>query len=106
MWDCHTFKSYLKKIGKFEKWDELIYPSMREAIVGSMLASQEYMDRKGNYFELYGADFILGADLVPWLLEINSSPDMSSSTSVTSRMCTQCLEDLIKGMYIFAVLAS
>lgn len=97
MWDCYTFKAYLRKIGQYEKWDNFIYPAMKEAIVGAMLASQDNMDRKGNYFELYGADFILGQDLVPWLLEINSSPDMSSSTSVTARMCPQCLEDVVKG---------
>lgn len=62
-----------------------------------MLACQDTMDRRPNTFELYGADFMLAEDFTPWLLEINSSPDLSSSTSVTARMCPQCLEDIIKG---------
>lgn len=70
---------------------------MRECIVGAMLACQDTMDRRPNTFELYGADFILAEDFTPWLLEINSSPDLSSSTSVTGKMCPQCLEDIIKG---------
>lgn len=64
-----------------------------------MLASQDTMDRRPNTFELYGADFMISEDFVPWLIEINSSPDLSPSTSVTARMCPQMLEDLVKGQF-------
>lgn len=70
---------------------------MRQSLIGSMLACQETMDRRPNTYELYGADFILAEDFTPWLLEINSSPDLSPSTSVTAKMCPQVLEDIIKG---------
>ncbi|XP_017777508.1 PREDICTED: tubulin glycylase 3A-like [Nicrophorus vespilloides] len=96
MWDCHTFKTYLNSIGHENKWDAVIFPGMKESIIGSMLACQETMDRRPNTFELYGADFILAEDFKPWLLEINSSPDLSSSTSITAKMCPQCLEDIVK----------
>ncbi|ROT73590.1 hypothetical protein C7M84_007984 [Penaeus vannamei] len=43
---------------------------------------------------MLGADFKLTEDLRPWLIEINSSPCMASTTSVTKRMCAQCLQDL------------
>lgn len=72
---------------------------MRQNIIGSMLACQDTMDRRPNTFELYGADFIIDELHRPWLLEINSSPDLSCSTSVTARMCPQLLEDLVKGSY-------
>ena len=26
MWDCHTFQAYLRQIGKFEMWNDRIYP--------------------------------------------------------------------------------
>ncbi|KAF5269168.1 hypothetical protein FQR65_LT02468 [Abscondita terminalis] len=96
MWDSITFRHYLKDIGQATKWSEVIYPGLRENIVGVMLACQETMDRRPNTFELYGADFILGEDFKPWLLEINSSPDLSPSTNITKRMCPQCLQDMIK----------
>lgn len=70
---------------------------MRESIIGTMLACQDTMDRRPNTFELYGADFVLAEDFKPWLLEINACPDLSPSTSVTSRMCPQCLRDVVKG---------
>lgn len=74
---------------------------MRQAIVAALLSSQENMDRRPNTFELFGADFMLSEDFSPWLLEINSSPDMAPTTSVTARLCPQCLEDVIKGNYLF-----
>lgn len=88
---------FSRQIGKADLWDEKIYPGMRECLIGSMLASQDAMDRRQNSFELYGADFMLTDDFTPWLIEINSSPDLAHTTSVTARLCPQCLEDIIKG---------
>lgn len=84
-------------IGHADMWDKCIYPGMQQSIICALLASQEYMDRRRNCFELFGADFMLSEDFSPWLIEINSCPCMQSTTSVTARMCSQCLEDVIKG---------
>lgn len=97
MWDCHTFQAYLRQIGETDQWANRIYPGMQRALIGTMLASQELMDRRANTFELFGADFMVTEDFQPWLIEINSSPDLAASTSVTARMCPQCLDDLVKG---------
>ena len=70
---------------------------MKQCLIGAMLACQETMDKRQNSFELYGADFMLTDDFTPWLIEINSSPDLAPTTSVTARLCPQCLEDVIKG---------
>ncbi|XP_019868015.2 tubulin glycylase 3A [Aethina tumida] len=96
MWDCHMFKAYLKTLNASEKYDQVIYPGMKENIICAMLASQDTMDRRNNTFELYGADFMISEDYRPWLIEINCCPDMSFSTSVTSRMCVKVMEDTIK----------
>lgn len=100
MWDCHTFQAYLRQIGQVRMWNERIYPGMQKAIVGTMLASQDSMDRRSHSFELFGADFMISEDFYPWLIEINSSPDLGATTSVTARLCPQCLEDIIKGWFI------
>ncbi|XP_015606917.1 tubulin glycylase 3A [Cephus cinctus] len=96
MWDATTFKQFLKTQGHNDAWDELIYPGMKQGLVGSLLASQEAMDRRKNSFELYGADFMVMEDFSVWLIEINSHPDMNYTTSVTTRLCRQVMEDTIK----------
>ncbi|XP_076765431.1 tubulin glycylase 3A isoform X2 [Xylocopa sonorina] len=96
MWDATTFKEFLKSQGHDKAWDDVIYPGMKQGLVGSLLASQEAMDRRKNSFELYGADFMIMDDFSVWLIEINSHPDMSYSSRVTTRLCRQVLEDTIK----------
>ncbi|XP_018338139.1 PREDICTED: tubulin monoglycylase TTLL3-like [Trachymyrmex septentrionalis] len=96
MWDATTFKEFLRSQGHADAWNEQIYPGMKQSLVGSLLASQEAMDRRKNSFELYGADFMVMEDFSVWLIEINSHPDMSYSTSVTTRLCRQVMEDTIK----------
>lgn len=54
------------------------------------------IDRRANTFELYGADFMISEDYYPWLIEINASPDLAPSTSVTARLCPQAVEDTVK----------
>jgi hypothetical protein len=91
------FNWVFRGIGHADMWEKCIYPGMRQSIICTLLASQEHMDRRRNCFELFGADFMLGEDFSPWLIEINSCPCMQPTTSVTARMCSQCLEDVIKG---------
>jgi tubulin monoglycylase TTLL3/8 len=50
MWQKDTFIAYLRQIGKYELWTERIYPGMQHAIIGTMLACQDNMDRRPNTF--------------------------------------------------------
>lgn len=70
MWDSDTFQLYLRQIGADNAWQERIYPGMKRALIGTLLASQDLMDRRVNTFELFGADFMVTEDYQPWLLEV------------------------------------
>ena len=72
---------------------------MKQGILAILLSFQEYADFRKNSFELYGADFMISDDFVPWLIEINSSPCMAATTKVTARMCSQCQDDCLKGNF-------
>ncbi|XP_046676449.1 tubulin monoglycylase TTLL3-like isoform X2 [Homalodisca vitripennis] len=96
MWHSSKFQDYLSEIGHADKWKTVILPGMKQGIVGAVLASQDDMVDRANSFELYGADFLLGIDYIPILLEINMGPAMHASTKVTAEICKSGLEDVIK----------
>ncbi|KAG6936012.1 tubulin tyrosine ligase like 8 [Chelydra serpentina] len=96
MWTSTKFQEYLQKRGRGNMWRNFIYPSMKKAITYTMRMAQESVEARKSSFELYGADFILGEDYKPWLIEINTSPTMFPSTPVTAELCAQVQEDTIK----------
>lgn len=100
MWDLEKYKLYLNKIGRDDVWDSIIYPGMRKSIVSIMLSCQDSLSVSKNRFELYGCDFILDKDYKPWLIEINSCPDLNHTTPVTAKICPAVVSDIIKGKII------
>lgn len=96
MWTSSQFQEYLQQRGQGSAWGSVIYPSMKRAVAYTMQMAQGRVEPRRNSFELYGADFVLGHDFRPWLLEINSSPTMHASTPVTAQLCAQVQEDVIR----------
>ncbi|CAG7835905.1 unnamed protein product [Allacma fusca] len=102
IWEKETFKEYLKVIGKEDKWTTWIYPGMKKGLLGAILPSQELLLESGTTkirrksFELYGADFLISEDFVPWLIEVNATPMLHSPSPKFKRMTRECLEDCLK----------
>ncbi|KAJ8726164.1 hypothetical protein PYW07_000862 [Mythimna separata] len=96
MWDSAKYKDYLVRLDKGKVWDKIIYPGMKKCIIGIMLTCQDSLPVSKNRFELYGCDFILDKEYKPWLIEINSSPDLNPTTPVTAKLCPNVLSDIIK----------
>ncbi|XP_061706956.1 tubulin glycylase 3A-like isoform X1 [Cydia pomonella] len=102
MWDSDTFKSYLQKSGKANVWDNIIYPGMKKAIRSIVLGCQDSLIACKNRFELYGCDFMLDKEYKPWLIEINSCPDLHPTTPVTAKICPAVIRDIIKVVIDYA----
>lgn len=99
MWELNMYKKYLSKIGGDGVWEHIIYPGMKKSIIGIMLSGQDSLPLCKNRFELYGCDFLLDEEYTPWLIEINSCPDLTNTTEVTGKICPAVLDDLIKGIF-------
>ncbi|ELT93313.1 hypothetical protein CAPTEDRAFT_177724 [Capitella teleta] len=96
MWTSDQFVDHLRRKGLDSEWFELTVPGMKQAIISTLLCTQEFIETRKSAFELYGADFMMTDDMQPWLLEVNSSPSMSQSTRATEKLVDMVLEDTVK----------
>lgn len=101
MWNLRAYKNYLQKNSKGSVWNKIIYPGMKQAIVGIMLNSQSFLPFPYGFskrrFGLYGCDFTLDKEYRPWLTEIKSCPDLNPTNEVTSNFCKRLIRDVFKG---------
>lgn len=97
MWLLKEFQSYLKLLNKGEIWSEKIYPRIKKNLLAVVLASLEATDLEINTYELNGADFLIGFDYDPILLEINANPDLTFTTKTTLDICPRVMEDVVRG---------
>ena len=62
----------------------------------SLECVQEIIENRKNSVELYGFDIMIDEEYNPWLIEINASPAMDYSTTVTEILVKEVMEDTIK----------
>ena len=68
---------------------------MRRAVGVALRSTCDIIEHRRNSFELFGFDFLIDADHGVWLLEANSSPDMSTNAAPLRQIVHDGLDDLL-----------
>ncbi|KRX06005.1 hypothetical protein PPERSA_01083 [Pseudocohnilembus persalinus] len=96
MFSQSQFQQYIISLHGKDLFKEKIEPQMKKAIIWSMQGCAQSVEQRKGSFEMFGYDFMVDNQFNVWLLEINSSPDMSYSTDVTTGLVKQSLADIPK----------
>jgi tubulin monoglycylase TTLL3/8 len=72
---------------------------MSESVYAVMQAARDTMSYRENTFQLFGADFVITENFVPYLIEINSIPGLNPSTCVIANLAPMLLGDILKGKH-------
>ncbi|KAA0191267.1 hypothetical protein HAZT_HAZT000530 [Hyalella azteca] len=79
-WPVRTLRLYLESTRGKTKTDKLFW-DMEWLLVHSLIAVAPIMASDRHCFECYGYDIIIDDQLKPWLIEVNASPSLTSTTA-------------------------
>lgn len=93
-WTVHNLRLFLEGTRGKEVTDEL-FDQIHWLIVHSLKAVAPVMANDRHCFEVYGFDIIIDDNLKPWLIEVNASPSLTSTTASDRIMKYQMISDSI-----------
>lgn len=77
-----------------------VFNGIKDVIIKTVLSAEQTILQcnggskgKSSCFEIYGFDILIDAKLRPWLLEVNVSPSLSSSSPMDKQIKTLLLSD-------------
>ena len=85
---------YLENLFGYEKAKKC-NEDIKNVIIGSLQCVQKVMFSDKHCFECYGYDILLDNNLKPWLIEINSSPSLSTSTKTDYFLKKNLISDVM-----------
>jgi len=92
-WHMKNLRLYIEQTHGLEASNRL-FQGIDQVIIHSLKAVQNVMINDRHCFECYGYDILIDADLKPWLVEVNASPSLSTTTEADRVMKLGLLRDI------------
>ena len=93
-WSIKHLRSYIEGTRGTEAAEKLM-EDIGWLIVHSLKACQNVMIHDRHCFECYGYDIMIDQQLKPWLLEVNASPSLSTTTTSDKLLKMQLIGELL-----------
>lgn len=77
-------------------WDNEVWPKVVRTCSLAFISAQGVIEQQDSCFELFGCDVALDSLGHPWLLEVNTSPDLRHSTPSKKAITPTLVEDTMK----------
>ncbi|EGZ10932.1 hypothetical protein PHYSODRAFT_520074 [Phytophthora sojae] len=97
MWSSEKFQDILRQEHGRDVWTETILPQMQSTARLALDAVLPKLKVVGRGFEWLGFDFLVDEHHHVWVLEVNVSPDVSHSTSITAELAPKATVDALNG---------
>jgi hypothetical protein len=74
---------------------QMLRHQIKEILVTVVAAAKRKIVRKRGTYELLGCDILIGSDLRPYLLEVNTNPAMFTDTAVQKEMLPKLMNNTL-----------
>ena len=93
-WQMETFRTYLELNFGLDVANDL-YRQFDNIYLASLKSVQNCYSTDSHCFELYGYDIMIDDNFKAWLIEVNASPSLSTTTKEDKKMKKSLINDLL-----------
>jgi len=92
-WNINNIRFYLEMTKGKEACDRC-FNDINNIIYTSLKAVQSVMINDKHCFEMYGYDVLIDSNLKPWLIEVNASPSLTTTTQIDKVLKMNLINDV------------
>ena len=92
-WSIKNLKFYLEMTRGKELTDKC-FEGIRNIVYISLKSVQSVIINDKHCFEVYGYDILIEDNLKPWLIEVNASPSLSTTTDADRKLKMSVMESV------------
>lgn len=77
---------------------DMLFDDIETVVLQSLRACQGTMINDKHCFEMYGYDLLVDEDLKPWLIEVNASPSLTTTTKTDRLIKVRVINDVMNAV--------